>query len=246
MTQSEPNLGEQALSKAAELGITSQLDEVEKMDVDIRTDPLKLVQGKVDSVSITGEGMVMKQDLRMESMEINTGSVAIDPGSAIFGKVELTEPADADANIVLTETDLNRAFTSEYLRKKLQNLEVQLPDRVLLVNVRRANLGLPENETITIDADIFLKDTAEMKSFSAIAKPQLQDNGKRIDLEMVSAEGEDMSPELVTALFKKITEFLDLRNFDIKGMSLQLKNLVVQPGKLILQAATKIENFPSA
>ncbi len=34
-----PDLGEQTLNKAAEIGLSSQLDEVENLDVDIKTDP---------------------------------------------------------------------------------------------------------------------------------------------------------------------------------------------------------------
>ncbi len=62
-----PGLGEQALNKAAEIGLSSQLDEVEKLDVNIKTDPLKVVQGQVDAVTIEGEGLVMQKDLRMEN-----------------------------------------------------------------------------------------------------------------------------------------------------------------------------------
>lgn len=54
-------LGEQALNKAAEIGLSSQLDEAENLDVNIKTDPLKLVQGQVDSVSVEGEGLVMQK-----------------------------------------------------------------------------------------------------------------------------------------------------------------------------------------
>ncbi len=65
-----PGLGEQALNKAAEIGLSSQLDEVENLDVNIKTDPLKLVQGQVDAVTIKGEGLVMQKDLRMEELEM--------------------------------------------------------------------------------------------------------------------------------------------------------------------------------
>lgn len=50
MTQEKGDIGEQAFSKAAEIAISSQLDEVENLDVDIRTDPLKLIQGELESV----------------------------------------------------------------------------------------------------------------------------------------------------------------------------------------------------
>lgn len=36
-------IGEQAINKAAEIGLSSQLYEVENLDVNIKTDPLKLV-----------------------------------------------------------------------------------------------------------------------------------------------------------------------------------------------------------
>src|SRR5512141_25193 len=109
-----PDIGEQALDKVAEVAITSQLDEVEQVNIDIRTDPIKLVQGKVDSVAITGEGMVMKQDLRVDSVEVNTGAVAIDPLKAVMGQIELTQPANAKAQLTLTEQDINRALASGY------------------------------------------------------------------------------------------------------------------------------------
>ena len=46
MTSDRSNLGNQALSKVAEIGITSQLDTVENIDVDIRTDPGKQFREK--------------------------------------------------------------------------------------------------------------------------------------------------------------------------------------------------------
>jgi hypothetical protein len=54
----DKGLGEQALSQAAEAGFSSQLDDVEELDVDIQTNPLKAVQGKADSVSMKGKKMV--------------------------------------------------------------------------------------------------------------------------------------------------------------------------------------------
>jgi len=64
---SQSGLGEQALNKAAEMGLASQLDESENLEV-IKTDPLKLVQGQVDTIE--GDGLVMQKDLRMEEMEM--------------------------------------------------------------------------------------------------------------------------------------------------------------------------------
>jgi hypothetical protein len=80
-------LGEQALSKLAEAGISSQLDEADDVEVDIATDPIKLAQGKLDSVAVDGRGIVMEKDLRMEEMHLQTGEVGVNPLSTVFGMV---------------------------------------------------------------------------------------------------------------------------------------------------------------
>jgi hypothetical protein len=38
-----PGIGEKALNKAAGIGLYSQLDEVENLEVSIKTEPLKLI-----------------------------------------------------------------------------------------------------------------------------------------------------------------------------------------------------------
>ncbi|AFY43018.1 DUF2993 domain-containing protein [Nostoc sp. PCC 7107] len=81
-----PSIGEQALNKATEIGLSSQLDEVENLDVNIKTDPLKMVQRQVNAVEISGEGLVMQKDLRMEELKMQMGNVSINPLSAAFGK----------------------------------------------------------------------------------------------------------------------------------------------------------------
>jgi hypothetical protein len=245
VTQDKPDLGEQALSKVVEAGIANQLDAVEQMEVDVRTDPLKLVQGKVDSVSIAGEGMVTNQNLRLESVEITTGTVAVNPLSAVLGKVDLTKPTDAEARIVLTEADINRALRSDYLREKMQNMELRVQAQPVTIDIQQAELRLPNSSQIALTASIFVQETGETKHLSAVAIPSIQDDGQRIALEISSAEAKGLSLEFATALFKKILELLDLRNFDMPGVSLRLKQLSVEEGRLLLQALTKVKQIPS-
>ena len=80
--QQQAGLHEQALNKAAELGIASQLDEVEQLRVAVQADPFKLVTGEVDGVAIVGEGLVMNQDLRVERLENLLAVVESDGDSA--------------------------------------------------------------------------------------------------------------------------------------------------------------------
>ncbi len=241
------DLGEQALSKAAEVALTTQLDEVENLNVDIRTDPFKLVQGQLDSVKIEGEGLVMQKDLRAEELQVQTGNIAINPLSAAFGKIELTQPTEADAHVVLTEQDIQRAFNSEFMHDKLQNLDVNVDGKPMKIDTRQVEFGLPGENKVALKAQILLKETGETKQVSFTAVPRMVAGGDRISLEDVQyAEGEEVSPELTAALLKSAGELLDLRNFELEGMSLRLKGLNVQNGKLTLQAQAHVEKFPES
>ena len=247
MTQQQADIGEQALSKAAEVALSSQLDEAERLDVDIRTDPLKLIQGELDSVKIQGEGLVMQKDLRAQELQVRTGSIAINPLSAAFGKIELTRPTEADAHVVLTEQDLERAFNSEFIHEKLQNLDVHVDGQPMTINTKQVELHLPGDSKIALKAEILLNKTGETKEVSFSAVPRVSAGGQRLSLEQVQyAEGKDVSPELTAALLESASELLDLGNFELEGMSLRLKGLDVQKGKLTLQAEAQVEQFPSS
>lgn len=245
MTQGKPDLGEQAISKVAEMGIASQLDQVEKLEVDIRTDPGKLVQGQVDSVAITGKGMVMQQDLRVESIAINTDKIAINPLSVVFGDIELTRPTEAETHVILTQADLNRALNSDYLRSKMQNLKLTVEGRPVTIKPEQITLQLPGDRQLVLDATLLILETGETKHVHATTIPHVKQQGERLSLEILSAEGQGLDFELVTALLNQITELLDLRNFELQGMSLRLKELNVQAGRLVIEAETTIREFPS-
>lgn len=239
--------GEQALSKAAEAGLSSQLDEVENMNVDIRTDLGKVVQGELDSVSVNGKGMVMQKDLRAQEMNVQTGKVAINPATAVFGRIELKHPVDADTHVVLTEQDINRAFNSEYIRDKLQNLDVKVDGQPATIDTQRVEFRLSGDNKIGLSADISLHETGETQQVSFTAVPRTHGDGQSISLEDVQyAGGQEISPELTTALLDKASELLDLRNFELEGMSLRLKGLDVQKGSMTLQAEAHVEQIPSA
>jgi hypothetical protein len=178
VTQQQGDLGEQALSKAAEVAISTQLDEVENLDVNIRTDPFKLVQGQLDSVHIEGEGLVMQKDLRAEELQVRTGNIAINPLSAAFGKIELTRPTEADTHVVLTEQDIERAFNSEFMHDKLQNLNVNVNGQPMTIDTRQVEFRLPGESKISLSAEIHLKETGETKQVSFTAVPRMSAGGQ--------------------------------------------------------------------
>jgi len=247
VTQENQGLGEQALNKAAEIGISSQLDEVESLDVNIETNPLQLLQAQVDAVKIDGVGLVMHKDLRMEEMELKMSSVAINPLSAAFGKIELTKPTDASVDVVLTEPDINRAFNSEYVRNQLKNLQVQVNGQPMTIDAQHVDFRLPGDGKVALNAKVLLHETGVTNQVCFTAVPRVVANGQTVSLEDVHyGEGEELSPELTKALVDQTSELLNLSNFDLKGMSLRVKTLEVGAGNLTFEGEAHVEQIPTS
>lgn len=242
----DKGLSEQAFSQAAEAGFSSQLDEVEKLDVDIQTNPLKAIQGKADSVSMKGKKMV-QGDLRVEEVKMDIGNITIDAMSAAYGNIKLEKPTDATGHVVLTEQDVTRSLNSELVHNKLQNLSVQIEGKPTTIDVQKADFYLPGNGKIGVKAEVFLQKTSETHSVAFTAVPHLDPSQGTISLEDVQySEGKDLSPEITRTLRNKISDLLGLRDFVLEGMSLRLTKLEVQKGRMTLQSQSHVESLPSS
>ena len=244
---SSPDIGEQAISKAAEVGLESQLDKAEDLDVNIRTNPMDLMQGEVESVSVKGEGLVMKKELRAEKIRIETGDIDINPIKAAMGNIELESPSEARMLVVLKEEDIQRAFDSDYVLQKLQNLEVVHQGEKTTANVKKIQFQLPENDKVRLEADIELteEDRQEQINFSAV--PEVNSDGTKIDLNSIEYEREaEYNQEVAKAVIDSAEEILDLRNFELDEMSMRVRKLDVKAGKLTIEADTTIVDFPNA
>lgn len=240
-----PDIGEQALSKAAEIGLKSQLDKVENLDVELRANPLDLAQGKLESATIDGKGMVMKQELRAERLVLQTDNIAINSFKAAFGDIELTQTTNAESKIVLLEEDIQRAFNSKYIKNKLKDYEINLNNgESVIINARNVKFALPGNNRFSLTADVDIKNKITRKiTFSA--RPCVNENGQKIILQDVEYQNyQEFSFELVEALLDITKEVLDLRNFELNQVSLQIQRLDISPGKMIVAARASIQDFP--
>lgn len=246
MTQDKLGLGEQALNKIAEVALSTQLDEVERLEVQVKTDPGKLAQGELESITINGDGLVMQDDLRMENMEMQISAIAVNPLQALMGNIKLTQPAEGKARVVLTEADINRAFNSESLSGQMRNLKAQVDGKPMMVDTQRVDCQLLADGKVAIEVQILVQQTGETRTVSFTTKPCVSTGEGGVSLEDVQyAQGKELSPELTGVLMNKASEILNLRNFEMEGISLRIHQLEVEAGKLILYAEASVTQFPS-
>ncbi|NEQ24860.1 MAG: DUF2993 domain-containing protein, partial [Microcoleus sp. SIO2G3] len=69
-------------------------------------------------MAIAGRGVVLQPDVRIEQMDLKTDRLAISPLSVLFGQIKLKEPLNAQARMVLTAEDINRALNSDAVQSK--------------------------------------------------------------------------------------------------------------------------------
>lgn len=246
MAKGNSDLGEQALNKAVEMGLSSQLDEVESLDAEVHTNPVSLMQGELESAEIEGEGLVMQKDLRTERLQVKTDGIAIDPLKAALGDIELTRPTNATAVVTLTENDIERAFNSDYIHRKLQNLEVQMDDRPVTVKVHQVNFSLPGENRVAIATDITNSSTGETQHVAFSAVPEVGPQGHQVLLQQLQTESGNAPEALTDSLLEVASTLLDLRNFALKNMALRLQKIDVKVGQMVLHANAHLKGFPGS
>jgi hypothetical protein len=112
---------------------------------------------------------------------------------------------------------------------------------------QQVDFRLPGNSKVAISASILLRETNETHQVAFSAVPKVGANGQTVSLENVEyGDTKEISPDLTKALIDATSEILNLSNFDLEGMTLRVKQLEVQTGKLIMQAEAYVEQIPSA
>jgi hypothetical protein len=237
------NIGEQTLNRIAEMALSSQLDHVDELDVQIKTNMDLLAKGQLASMLIDGQGLIMQKSLRMQRMKIQIGEIAVNPMTALMGNIQLTRPTQGSAHITLSAQDLNQAFNSKLLNEQMRGLTLDLDDQSVTLDVQQVNCELLDGE-IQISATIALSH-GQSQTVKFCATPTIVDNGRRVHLESIRySHGQGLPEEITAGLVQQAADILDLSNFEMDGISLKLQKLKVTPAALILEATAHVTRFP--
>lgn len=240
-----PRLDEQAIALAAQVGLSSQLETAEKIDVDVRTDLLKVVQGQADSIDVSGQGLVLQENIRVQEMELHLDNVAIDPFSALLGQIELTHPVNAIAKFILTQEDLNRTLSSDYVKNRMQKLELDVNGQIVTMAMQQLELLLPSEGKIEVNGSALLVEmgTTRLLGFNAVIRPRTRHQPILVE-SFKCKDGQNISLELAVALLGKMKQLTQLPFIELEKMALRIKELEVNPGKLTLYTEAHVREIP--
>jgi hypothetical protein len=241
----DPSFEEQAFSQLVEKGLSSQFSAAEALDVNIQTSILKIIQGKVDSVSIEGQGVELQEDIRVQKLELRTDDITVDLLNALLGQVKLNQPVNTAIQLELTERDINQAINSDYVYRRLPSIKLKLPDRIATIEVKLPlKIHLLEGGKLGIDGTMQISDrnTTHQISFCSVALPRTDEQPIRLEEFHCSPGG--ISLDVTIAMMQKLQEWASLPYFSLEGTALRLAKMEVNPGILALRVEAQVRQFP--
>jgi LmeA-like phospholipid-binding len=244
--QTGHNLEETLVSKAIETTVGVMFDNVDEIDIDIQTDLFKLFQGQVDGVGVEGQGLEV-QGVRIQELEVHTDTVSVNPLNAVFGKVEFDKPVNANARLVFTEDDLNRAMSSNFVRSKIKDgFDLNLNGEVVNLKPELIRIYLPEPGKIKCVGKILLQQAGATRplTFQSIFCPRTETSPIILE-SFVCAENEGVSLDFAVGLMQKIDEWTHLPYLQIDKTAFRVKTMEVEKGKLTLSVQVHLQKLPS-
>ncbi|NET01088.1 MAG: DUF2993 domain-containing protein [Sphaerospermopsis sp. SIO1G2] len=245
--------GEQMLNKVASQTIRHLFTQSESVEVFVRCYPSsKLLQGSIDSFSMSGRGLLIRKDFAVEKMSFETDAVAIDFSSVLSGKLKLKQPTQAVAQVVLTEEGINRAFTAELVRKRLLNLsdpkltEISGGQPVSFTDVK-IQLLQGNHLHLVAQADIGSGDVVPLKMTLSVGierRRRVSFKNPKIEIEEIPEAQQKVSQALSIALVEILDNMVDLDRFDLDGVKMRLNRLETEGNKLIFSGYAEIERIP--
>lgn len=238
---------EQMISQAIELGLSTQIETAEDLNVEVHTDLLKVAQGEADSVAIDGKGVVLQPDVRVEQMELKTDRLAINPLSVLLGQVKLKEPLNAQARMVLTSEDLNRAMNSEFVQSKMSTISLEVEGVSIPIEMQpplAIDLSIPGKMRFSGTLLAHYPDGTRPTSFTALCCPRQGDRPPLLEA-FDCQPGQGVTIPFTIALMRKAQELLKSPYLALEGMILHIKELAIVDETLILSGEALLTEIPS-
>ncbi|MEB3149819.1 MAG: DUF2993 domain-containing protein [Sphaerospermopsis sp.] len=247
--------GERMLNTVASQTIRHLFTQSESVEVFVRCYPSsKLLQGSIDSFKMSGRGLVIRRDFAVEEMSFETDAVAIDFSSVLSGKLNLKQPTQAVAQVILSEAGINQAFQAELVKKRLLNLSepaltaISGGEPVSFTDVQIQLL--PGNRLhLLAKADLNNGEVIPLSMTLGIAierRRRVSFKDPKIELEQVPEAQRETSQTLSMALVEILDNMVDLDRFDLDGVKMRLNRLETEGQRLIFSGYAEIERIPKS
>ena len=235
------------VDKAAEAAVSSQLETVDNLDVNLNSNASQLVQGKTNSLKITGEKIIVVQDIQLEKVDIVCDDLSLDLTQAILGKISFEQPGDFQVKIIFTESDCDRLLNSKYVRVLLQKLPLEIVQQSANFYLEQAKCSLSESGEVTLNATVILRREEQSKTAKFKISLQLYQDG--LGIKFIGGQylaNQTLDLDETVAMMNKVRDLLYLRHFDNADLSLDITKIKVKERQLIVEGKAQVKRIPDS
>ncbi len=115
----------------------------------------------------------------------------------------------------------------------------------MTIDTQRVDCHLLADGQVALEARILLRQSSQIKEVALTTTPCISASGRGISLEDIQyPQGKELSPALTRLLMEKVSNILNLRNFEMEGILLRIYQIDVEAGQLTRQANASVTKFP--
>ncbi|AFY73031.1 Protein of unknown function (DUF2993) [Synechococcus sp. PCC 7502] len=230
--------------------LRGQLVRADQLEVRLDNTPnYQLLQGRIDRVRLAGRGIYLSSFLRIDTVDLESDPISIDPAFLQSGQLKLVAPAQAAVRVILKAADINQALRSPTISKSFQGIKLSLSPTT--GNNTRAEEFDLVNPEVTFLEDNRLRVNATLQPVSnpksgleiAIeAKIALVDS-TRIELlsPTINLQGIKVPEQITNTLAQGINKLLDFSALESSGIYARILKLEVTDSQLQLIGFARME-----
>ncbi|NJO41529.1 MAG: DUF2993 domain-containing protein [Cyanobacteria bacterium CRU_2_1] len=236
------------VDRLAEDAIRDQLDSAEALAVRIDNAPgYQVLQGRADRIRIAGRGIYPIEGVRIDTLEVETDPIALNPDGFQQGDPQLEQPLQAAIKVVLTETDLNQALQSEPIVDQLNDFNLAAlgtesegqAEEYTLVNPQAEFL---ENNRLRLQITL-QEEQSGTQNIITVESGLAIGSGRQLQLvePSIAVDDQPLPPELLDFLVGNLSERLDLANLEESGITARVLKLEITGDQLTLIGFVRVE-----
>lgn len=234
--------------KVVESNLRSRLNKVEQLKVRIDNAPnYQLVQGKVDRVRIAGRGLWLTPDIRIGALEVETDPINVNlqslRQSGQSPRSSLRQPVQAGLRLVLAQEDINKALQSPAVAARLRLIGSRVlggsPERYEFLNPRVDLLG---NNRLRFQVEVQEKEAQPLAIMVESGLGITAGHSLQLIEPAVSVNGRALSPQLVAAFTRRLSDRFDLRTLEEAGITARLLQFKIDTSELEVAAFVRVDS----
>lgn len=251
--KSSSDLGQRMLNTVASQSIRHLFTSSELIDVDIQCNPpSKLLQGTIDSFKMKGRELLIRRAFAVKEMSFETDTVAVDTAALLSGKLQIKQPTQAIAQVILTEEAINKAFEADLVQQHLQRVDAEALTNLSggePISFRNVHVELGKNNQVSLSAltDLPNRQNVPIEIVATLAverRRRVVFKDAQFNKEKVVQELQGLSGILSNGFISILNGMVDLDRFDLDGVIMRINRLETQGKTLVFSGYAQVEHFP--